>query len=343
MLVTEFTTEVVAAPERFALWEDIAERSHLRNVLRSEEKDDFRARMRLLTLGEATQISALALPHLNVLRTPRLIRQYDPEVYQVQCVIAGSGRLTYAGCTREYGSGHLVMADSSRPLDVTLRATPEKWSSVVATVPRALLPLPERVVRPLIGVPIPSGSGMAAVLGRWITDLHHRAHEFTPRDVPALASVTADLLTSMVGRCLDAEHAVPPEARRSALRVETRKFVERNLGDPRLTPQAVADAHHISLRLLQQLFAENGSSPAAWIRQRRLERCRADLADPSLAGASIQAVAARWGLTDPAHFSRLFRAAYGLPPREYRHQEHRADGGSDRRTEGTGRGAAVNR
>ncbi len=236
-------------------------------------------------------------------------------------MIAGSGRLTHGGRTPGYGSGHLVVADSSRPIDVTIRASPEEWSSVVATVPRALLPLPERIVRPLVGVPIPSGAGGAAVFGRWITDLHRRAYEFTPRDVPTLASVTADLLTSVIGRCLAAEHAVPPENRMSALRAETRTFVERNLADPRLTRQAVADAHHISLRLLQQLFAEDDTSPAAWIRHRRLERCRADLADPRLAGYPIQTVAARWGLTDPADFSRLFRAAYGMTPRDYRHRE----------------------
>ncbi|MFE0422923.1 hypothetical protein [Streptomyces sp. NPDC058953] len=29
----------------------------------------------------------------------------------------------------------------------------------------------------------------------------------------------------------------------------------------------------------------------------------------------VQAIAARWGFTDPAHFSRLLPAAYGTPPR----------------------------
>jgi AraC-like DNA-binding protein len=29
-------------------------------------------------------------------------------------------------------------------------------------------------------------------------------------------------------------------------------------------------------------------------------------------------VAARWGLPDSAHFSRLFRRTYGQPPAEYR-------------------------
>jgi AraC-like DNA-binding protein len=32
----------------------------------------------------------------------------------------------------------------------------------------------------------------------------------------------------------------------------------------------------------------------------------------------VSAVAARWGLPDPAHFNRLFKRTYGLPPAEYR-------------------------
>ena len=47
-------------------------------------------------------------------------------------------------------------------------------------------------------------------------------------------------------------------------------------------------------------------------------RCRQDLADPTLAHRSVSAIAARWGFTDPAQFSRAFRAAYDLAPTEYR-------------------------
>ncbi|MFD7069096.1 helix-turn-helix domain-containing protein [Streptomyces sp. NPDC059913] len=54
-------------------------------------------------------------------------------------------------------------------------------------------------------------------------------------------------------------------------------------------------------------------------RGRHAARCRADLTDPRLAGCSIQTIAARRGLAAPAHFSRLFRAAYGMTPSDYRH------------------------
>ncbi|GAA5764941.1 hypothetical protein Aros01_01422 [Streptosporangium roseum] len=57
----------------------------------------------------------------------------------------------------------------------------------------------------------------------------------------------------------------------------------------------------------------------AWIRQRRPENCRADLADPRLRAHSIQDIAARWEFTHATDFSRSFRRAYGMSPKDHRH------------------------
>ncbi|MET7337465.1 helix-turn-helix domain-containing protein [Nonomuraea sp. NPDC005650] len=53
-----------------------------------------------------------------------------------------------------------------------------------------------------------------------------------------------------------------------------------------------------------------------------MDRCRRDLADPSCATGLIRAIVSRWGLTSAPHFSRAFRAAYGLSPENYR-RKHR--------------------
>ena len=66
------------------------------------------------------------------------------------------------------------------------------------------------------------------------------------------------------------------------------------------------------------MFHCAGLTVARWIRQRRLERCRHDLADPELASQPVAAIAARWGYSSASDFSRAFRAAHGLPPAEYR-------------------------
>jgi AraC-like DNA-binding protein len=78
--------------------------------------------------------------------------------------------------------------------------------------------------------------------------------------------------------------------------------------------------HRTSLRYLHKLFHQEGHTVAGWVRQRRLDQCRRDLADPHLAARPINAIAARWGFTSPAHFIQAFRSAYGLSPRQFREQ-----------------------
>ncbi|MEU9124428.1 helix-turn-helix domain-containing protein [Streptomyces sp. NPDC048506] len=307
----------MAAPERFALWEETTARSHMRNRLRSNDSDDFRARMRTLDLGEV-QVSALAYSHLEIARTTKLIRQSDPEVYQVNCFLGGEGVVSLDGDDTAMSDGELMVMDSGRAYHGDVRAVSDRWSHVTVQFPRGLLPLSEKTVQGLLAVPISGHRGMGGVFTRWLTDLNAHADEFTPADVPTLASVTLDLLASVMARCLETEESLAPEARRTALRAQINAFVEQHLADPAMTPQTIADAHHISLRHLQQMLAEDDTSPAAWIRHRRLERCRLDLANPRLSARPIQAIAARWGFTDPAHFSRLFRATYEITPRDYR-------------------------
>ena len=59
-------------------------------------------------------------------------------------------------------------------------------------------------------------------------------------------------------------------------------------------------------------------SVSAWLRTRRLEACRRDLADPALADRTVAEIARRRGWSDPARFSRRFREAYGCAPSELR-------------------------
>ena len=72
------------------------------------------------------------------------------------------------------------------------------------------------------------------------------------------------------------------------------------------------------MRYLHRLFESEPTTVAELIRRRRLDRCRRDLLDPDLDHLPVAAIGARWGLPTAAHFSRLFRAAYGVTPGELR-------------------------
>ncbi|WP_432423217.1 hypothetical protein [Streptomyces pseudovenezuelae] len=46
-------------------------------------------------------------------------------------------------------------------------------------------------------------------------------------------------------------------------------FIRDNLGEPYLTPDAIAAAHHISPRYLHKLFQQHGHTVAGRLRERR--------------------------------------------------------------------------
>jgi AraC-like DNA-binding protein/nucleotide-binding universal stress UspA family protein len=91
--------------------------------------------------------------------------------------------------------------------------------------------------------------------------------------------------------------------RRPRLLADVKTYIDANLGDPGLSPRSRAERHYISVRALHKLFESEELTVSRWIRHRRLDRCRAELADPALAGEPVHAIAARWGLGSPSHFA----------------------------------------
>ncbi len=102
------------------------------------------------------------------------------------------------------------------------------------------------------------------------------------------------------------------------LRIEVEAFIERRLRDPDLDVRQIAAAHYVSPRTLYRLFDSPGQSVARYIRCRRLDRCRREiLTRPDL---SLVAICERWGMGDPKHFARKYRARFGESPQETRLQ-----------------------
>lgn len=93
-------------------------------------------------------------------------------------------------------------------------------------------------------------------------------------------------------------------------------FIDTYLDDPALSVASIAADSCVSPRHLQRAFAGKGTTVTAVIRERRLERAKAQLV--ARRDVPISHIAHQWGFADLAHFSRLFKAAYGEAPSVYR-------------------------
>lgn len=185
-------------------------------------------------------------------------------------------------------------------------------------LPKALLPLPAVQLAPLPTQRLPGNTGIGAVLARCLQEIVRTDSRYRAADIIRLLDTALELLATLLAHELHAPHALSPESQQHALLARVQSFVHQHLADPDLSPATVAHAHHLSLRRLQQVLAAVGTTPATLIRRTRLQQCRRALLDPGHGGCTIQTIAARWGFTSHAHFTRLFRATYGSSPSAYR-------------------------
>jgi AraC-like DNA-binding protein len=317
---TTFDTEQVPAADRFEMWLDMVARTATPLRIRTEHAHDFTARAEVIELGPI-QVVNYRYPSLDCVRTPKLVRQSDPEVYMLALTVNGDGVVSQAGRSSLLGPDEFTFYHASRPHGVRHLGDDRGQAaarSVVALIPHGALPLPPDRLAPLLGGRMSGTEGIGALLAQFLVQVAHHPEQYHAADAVRLGTVALDLASTMLGRHLVAEDTVPTEVRRRALVTQVQGYIQRHLGDATLSPQVVADAHHISLRSLHRLFEAEESTVASYIRDLRLARCRHDLADPGLRHHPIQAIAARWGFPDKAHFSRVFRAAHGMTPQTWR-------------------------
>jgi AraC-like DNA-binding protein len=225
--------------------------------------------------------------------------------------------------------GDVFVTDPSRPWQL---CEPAGFRLHLYTVPRELTGLSDDELAVLWGVHGRTGGGVAPLLAPLLTAAAEAAPTYPPHIAHGVAGSVVDLLGTLAAerrtraRASAAHRAEHDE--RAAMARRVRHFVNENLADRALSPEHIAARHHVSVRYLHKVFAAEGTTLSRWIRRRRLEECRRELARPAGPGqASLATVARRWGFANAAHFSRSFRAAYGVSPSEW--HRLRAGAGAD--------------
>lgn len=248
----------------------------------------------------------------------------DDHLCKVHVLVEGGGVVRQDGREATLEPGDFTFVDLSRPAHWAMAP----MRMVIVGFPRALLPLPSDEAVRLTAVRVGGDRGIGRLVSSLARQLPGELDGASPATATRLGTAVVDLLTAALAARVDRGDLVPIDSRERALLVRIHAFIEERLGDPELAPAAIAAAHYMSVRSLYKLFEGQETTLSSWIRRRRLERCRHDLLDPSLRDVAVSTIAARWGLTNPAHFSRVFRTTYGVAPVEYRRMSDTAELGN---------------
>ena len=275
-----------------------------------------RSRMHLWAFGAADVFSTDA-SGFRLVRTPRHVRRESPAIVALAVQTRGEGRFRQFGTDAVVPAGELMLSDLTAPYEFSWTGS---GGSRAFQIPYEVLGLRPDVVR--AGAPrlrtSPLYDLVREYLGRLTADAGRLSAD---AGAAALGTATVDLVRALLVSAADRDDLAAP-AWEETLVTRVRTYASRHVGDPELGPDLLAAVHNVSVRRLYQAFADAGISLEQWLIGQRLEAARAALVAPAGLRRSIEAVARSCGFASPSHFSRRFRQAYGMSPREWR-QQHR--------------------
>jgi len=298
--------------DTFSQWRTLVSDSFVPLDVRSEA-DDFSGILRARVLDELSIVEVTATGH-QVLRTPALIARSERQYFKLNLQLSGHGILVQDNREATLRPGDIAVYDTNRPYTLAFE---QDFRTLVLMFPHDALDLPVDSVAQLTAVRMAGDVGLGRMISPFMVQLVENLEALSGATGHRLAYNAVDLIATMFENELSIRRQPVPGTHADML-AGIRKYIEAELGDPELSPAGIAAAHFISTRHLHSVFHEADTTVSSWIRRRRLERCRRDLRDPILADRSVGAIAARWGFLDAAHFSRIFRAAFGEPPTSYR-------------------------
>ncbi|WP_316520064.1 helix-turn-helix domain-containing protein [Kitasatospora brasiliensis] len=247
----------------------------------------------------------------------------DPEdCLHVALHVRGAASVRRHGVSVVLAPGDLLIGTTPHPAGLL---TDLECRMVRFRVPCFYLGVRQGDVRRTGGLLARGNEGVGSLASQFLRTLATQAR--THRPGSRLARSVSDLLAILVTELLDQESPEPPGGSAELL-ARIRAHIEESLADPDLSPETIARSQHISVRYLHKLFQQDGTTVGQWVRRRRLEACRRELERPSRRQTSVSAVAHRWGFVSHSHFSRAFRDAFGVSPREWQACAAQSDGRS---------------
>jgi AraC family transcriptional activator of tynA and feaB len=307
-----FSTANLHPRDRFDCWHEVACKNILGHESRPQSRSAFEAE---LSVASIAQMDLLLFRNsaMQVQRTSRHIARAKNDDPFICLQRASSAFLAQAGRELTLQVGDFCLLDPRLPHTTIFDGGSEM---LCFKLPRSMLEArighTQRAALRSLG----RDSAVGRFTSHYLESLPPHAdhleagHELIREQALDLIALSLGAATNEQAGMVSTSHALHLLTLRSA--------IEARLEDGNLTPATAAGAAGISVRYANTLLAQQNTSLGRYIQDLRLERCRKILEDPTQAHRTLTEIAFAWGFSDQSHFSRAFKSAYGLTPREFR-------------------------
>jgi AraC-like DNA-binding protein len=174
----------------------------------------------------------------------------------------------------------------------------------------------------LAGRMLDANNPSARYLVRYLTLLaQHEQADDDERLNAHIGTTLLDLIALTLGTSKDVVQRAHGRGLRAARTHDAIARIAAGFGDPAFSPEHVAAALGVSVRYVQDLLQQTGTSFSARVLEQRLQRARAMLGDPRNDGMRIGQVARASGFSEVPYFNRRFRQRFGQSPTNFRADE----------------------
>jgi AraC-like DNA-binding protein len=307
------STDDVSERQAFEYWHDLVCAAFVNLDCYATERETFSGSICSWPVS-TLHLTTMASDRMKLVRSHRQIAKAREDCFLIALEARTTSALMQDGREGLLEAGDFAIVDSTRPYTVLFQ---ESFEHRVLRIPRREMLQRIGNLDSLTGLAINGRSGVGKLASTFCRMLPGELETLDPAVQEQLAGTLLDLFAVALGSRLSTG-AVGESATRNAWFVRVRNYIEAHLGNPGLSRAKVAAALGVSARYLSDIFGANELSVGHYIWERRLQKCRAALADHRQRGRSISSIAFGWGFNDMSHFSRLFKRRFGMSPREYR-------------------------
>lgn len=309
-----FSSEGLAHDDSFAIWSESI--SPLFNPSIKDEQEPFSAHVEAVTLDNLMMASTQTTRQ-QFHRHQQLARKDQVDHLLLQLYLTGGY------CGHNGKNKMAVKANDISLLDLghEVHTQGETSHSLSVIIPRDLWFSHSEKKSIPHGLTLQSKSAMGHVLGEHIKSVWAATKKAQQHEVSTLGKT----LLSVAQHCLTAEFEYHgkkedkenKDVMRQATLNSIQLYIQNNLTSPTLSPESICHAFKCSRSYLYRLFEPLGGV-ACHIQRQRLEKCYQALISWKNKHRRIAEIAFYWGFNSQSHFSRLFRKAYGISPKQAR-------------------------